>query len=322
MKNYILNATLALVASTSACAQDFPVHGKPIRVIVGFAPGGPTDVQARVISKELGEILGVPVVVENKPGASSLIAAQEVARARPDGYTLLYALDAIMTQTPHIQANLPIDPFKDFTPIARTVIGGVALVANTSLPVNNAQELTKYAEQHPGELNFASFGNGTVSHIYGEVLKRNQNIDITHVPYKGSSDALKDLLSGRVQIMFDSPASALQQEKSNKLKILGTAGTKRRTLLPQVPTLLEQGLKGFELRSWNGFFGPANMSSETVRKLNAAITKAANLPEVTSALGALGFEPADETAAEFAEVVKHDYDSWGAYLKKTHITIE
>lgn len=322
MKNYILHAALAIVASTSACAQEYPAHGKPIRVIVGFAPGGPTDIQARVVSKELGTILGTTLVVENKPGASGLIAAQEVARAKPDGYTLLYTLDAIMTQTPHIQKHMPIDTFKNFTPIARAVIGGVALVASTSLPVKNAQELVAYAKHNPGKLNFASFGTGTVSHIYGEVLKMNQHIDIAHVPYKGSSDALKDLLAGRVQIMFDSPALALQQAKSEQLKILGTAGVERRALLPDVPTLQEQGLAGFELRSWNGFFGPANMSPKMVEKLNSAITEASNLPAVTKTLGALGFEPVRETVPEFSKVVKHDYDRWGAYLKKANIKIK
>lgn len=313
---------LMLTASSLAFSQEFSQSGKQIRVIVGFAAGGPTDTQARVISQKLSEQLGVPVVVENKPGASGMIAAQEVSRAAADGYTLLYTIDGPMTQTPHTQKHLPVDTFKNFTPLARTVVGGVALVTSTTLPVSTASELVEYAKKNPGKLSYASFGTGTVSHIYGEVLKQNTGIDIVHVPYKGSSDALKDLLAGRVQIMFDSPASVLQFASGDKLKILGMAGEKRRALLPQVPTLQEQGLKGFELRSWNGYFGPANMSTTIVNTLNAAIIKAANSPEVTKKLGALGFESVNESAADFAKVVRRDYDRWGEYIKKANITVE
>ncbi|MDB5771828.1 MAG: Tripartite-type tricarboxylate transporter, receptor component TctC [Burkholderia sp.] len=322
MKNSLLifKAALLLVAASSAVAQEFPKPGKPIRVVVGWAPGGPTDSQARVISQELGAQLGVTVIVENKPGASGLIGAQDVARAEADGHTLLYTVDGSMTQTPHMQKNLPVDPFKNFTPVARTVAGGVALVTSTTLPVNNAQELIAYARKNPGKLSFASFGTGTVSHIYGEVLKQNAGLDIEHIPYKGSAEALKDLIAGRVQIMFDSPALALQHAKDGKLKILGTAGEKRRAMLPEVPTLLEQGLKGFEQRSWNAYFGPANMPPAVLLKLNAAITKATNSPEVTKKLNSMGFEPLSETAPDFAKVLKSDHERWGEYIKRANIS--
>ncbi|CAN7771013.1 tripartite tricarboxylate transporter substrate binding protein [Pseudorhodoferax sp. LjRoot39] len=314
-------ASLPLVTSTAA-AQDFPKAGKPIRIVVGFAAGGPTDTQARALALEMGKILAVPTIVENKPGVSGGIGAVEVARAHPDGHTLMYISDGVVTQNPHTLRSVPYDALRDFTPIAQLTAGGVVLVMHPSVPANTPQEFIAYGKAHPGKLAYASFGAGTISHIYGEVLRQNTGIDIVHVPYKGSADALKDLLAGRVQIMFDSPSTAMQYAKDGRLKILGSAGEKRRALMPDTPTLLEQGLPGFEIRGWNGLFAPAGMSPQVLQKLHAAVAQASRTATFQSLLATLAFDPVDETPAQFASVVQRDFDRWGSYIRRTGIKLD
>lgn len=315
-------AALALPASHNAWAQAFPKQGKPVRVIVGFAAGGPTDTQARMLSQELAKLLGVPVIVENKPGASGGIGAMEVARAEPDGHTLMYISDGVVTQNPHTLKSVQYDALRDFTPVAQTTAGGVVLVMHPSVPATTVKEFIAYGKAHPGTLAYASFGSGTVSHIYGEVLRQNTGIDLVHVPYKGSADALKDLLTGRVQIMFDSPSTAAQYAKDNRLKILGSAGEKRRGLMPDIPTLLELGLPGFEIRGWNGLFGPAGMSEAVLGPLYAAVATASRTKAFKDALLNMAFDPVDETPAQFDKVVRRDYDRWGAYVRRAGIKPE
>jgi tripartite-type tricarboxylate transporter receptor subunit TctC len=322
-RDFIQLASAALLAPLGARAQDFPKPGKPVRIIVGFAPGGPTDLQARGLANELAKILGVPVIVENKPGASGGIAAVEVAKAEPDGHTLMYISDGVVTQNPHTLKSNAYDALSDFTPVARTTTGGVVLAMSPSVPANNVKEFIAYAKANPGKLAYASFGAGTVSNIYGEVLRMNTGIDIVHIPYKGTSDALKDLLAGRVQLMFDAPSTAVQYVKDGRLKILGTAGTERRDLLPNVPTMLEQGFPGFETRGWNGLFAPARMDPAVLQKLYAAVDKATHMPSFREMLQQMAFDPVDnEPPAAFAQRVKRDYDLWGAYVKQTHIQID
>jgi tripartite-type tricarboxylate transporter receptor subunit TctC len=195
-------AAASILAPHLAWAQGFPKPGKPVRIIVGFAAGGPTDTQARALAQEMAKVLNTTVIVENKPGASGGIGAMEVARAEPDGQTLMYISDGVVTQNPHTLKSVQYDPFRDFTPIAQLTAGGVVLVVHPSVPSGTLQEFIAYGKAHPGQLAYASFGTGTVSHIYGEVLRLNTGMDIVHVPYKGSADALKDLLTGRVQLMF------------------------------------------------------------------------------------------------------------------------
>jgi tripartite-type tricarboxylate transporter receptor subunit TctC len=315
-------AALVLTASRSAWAQAFPKQGKPVRVIVGFAAGGPTDTQARMLSQELAKVLGVPVIVENKPGASGGIGAMEVARAEPDGHTLMYISDGVVTQNPHTLKSVQYDALRDFTPIAQTTAGGVVLVMHPSVPAKTVKEFIAYGKAHPGTLAYASFGSGTVSHIYGEVLRQNTGIDLVHIPYKGSADALKDLLTGRVQIMFDSPSTAAQYAKDGRLKILGSAGEKRRALMPDIPTLLELGLPGFEIRGWNGLFGPAGMSEAVLRPLYAAVATASRTKAFQDALVNMAFDPVDETPAQFEKVVRRDHDRWGAYVRRAGIKPE
>jgi tripartite-type tricarboxylate transporter receptor subunit TctC len=312
-----------MLAPLSALAQDFPKSGRPVRIIVGFAPGGPTDIQARALAMEMSKVLGVPVVVENKPGASGGIGAAEVARAEPDGHTLMYISDGVVTQNPHTLRSSAYDALRDFTPVARTTTGGVVLAMSPSVPANTLKEFIAYGKANPGKLVYASFGAGTVSHIYGEVLRMNTGIDMVHVPYKGSSDAMKDLLAGRAQLMFDAPSTAVQYAKDGRLRILGTAGAQRRSLIPDVPTLLEQGLPGFETRGWNGLFGPANMNPVVLQKLYAAVDAAAHTPVFRDMLLQMAFDPVDnEAPAVFAQRVRRDYDQWGTYVRQANIKLD
>jgi tripartite-type tricarboxylate transporter receptor subunit TctC len=322
MRTFLSLAFALIAALGSAAAHAFPVPGKPVRVIVGWAAGGPTDIQARAISNELAKQLGVPVLVENKPGASGGIGAAEVARAVPDGHTLLYTVDGSVTQTPHLLKTLPFDPFKDLVAASRSTSGGVVLVAHPSVPATNLPELIAYARANPGKLSYSSFGTGTVSHIYGEVLAQIAGVPLVHVPYKGSSDAMKDLLTGRVQLMFDSPSIAGQYVATGQLRMIGSAGDKRRRTLPDVPTLLEQGVPGFEIRGWNGFFGPASMPPATLQAVNEALRRAQNTPAVTGTLLKMGFEPVDESAADTAKLWRSDYQRWGEYIRRAKIQME
>jgi tripartite-type tricarboxylate transporter receptor subunit TctC len=321
-RTFLPSAVAAVLAPLSAWAQSFPKPGKPVRIIVGFAVGGPTDTQARALANEMAKVLNTTVIVENKPGASGGIGAMEVARAEPDGHTLMYISDGVVTQNPHTLKSIQYDPFRDFTPIAQLTSGGVVLVVHPSIPSGSIQEFIAYGKAHPGQLAYASFGTGTVSHIYGEVLRLNTGIDIVHVPYKGSAEALKDLLTGRVQMMFDSPSTGAQYAKDGRLKILGSAGEKRRSLMPDTPTLLELGLPGFEIRGWNGLFGPAGMSDGVLQSLYAAVATASRTKAFRDLLVTLAFDPVDETPAQFAKVVRRDYDRWGAYVRRANIKPE
>jgi tripartite-type tricarboxylate transporter receptor subunit TctC len=317
-----LFAFVLAASAASAAAQAFPVPGKPLRVVVPFAAGGGTDVQARLVAPKLSEALGIPVLIENKPGASSTLAAQEVARATPDGHTLLYTFSGTFAQNPHTLANLPYDPFRDFTPIAQSARGPLVLVVHSSVPVSNLRELITYARAHPGKLNYASFGAGTSSHINAEVLKRETGIDIVHVPYKGTGDAIKDLLSGRVQLMFDAATTAIPNVKSGKLKMLGVVSETRVPMLPDIPTIAEQGVPGIDIIGWLGFFGPANMTPETVQQLNAAIVKALRSAEVADAFLKGGYETAPSSPDELRAIVKDSYDRWGKVVRRLGLKVE
>ncbi len=310
---------IALAASSfAAAAQSFPIPGKPVRVLVGFAPGGGTDIQARIVQPKLTEALGVPVIIENKPGAGTALAAAEVARAAPDGHTLLYTFNGTFAQLPFTQ-HVPYDPFKDFTPISLGARGSQLLVVHTSVPAKNIAELRAWGRAHPRELNIASFGTGTSSHIFAELLMRQLGIDMVHVPYKGTGDATKDLLAGRVQLMFDAATTAIQNIHTGKLRALGVVAEERSKFLPDVPTLSEQGLKGIDLVGWLGWYGPAGLSKETVRKLNAALVKALANPEVKTGIEKGAYESVSSTPQELATITRDSYDRWGKVIKEIGI---
>jgi tripartite-type tricarboxylate transporter receptor subunit TctC len=305
----------ALLLSLSAGAQVFPKPGQPIRVLVGFAAGGTTDIQARVVAPRLAEALGVPVLVENKPGASTMIAAQEVARAAPDGHTILYTANGAFVQNPHTLANVPYDPFRDFTPISLGARGPQLLLLHVSVPATNLKELVAWGKANPGKLNIASFGTGSSGHIFAEVLMRETGLDMVHVPYKGAGDAAKDLIGGTVQLMFDPATSALKNAASGRLRIIGVAAETRSRFLPEVPTIKEQGYKGMDLTGWVAWYGPAGMPPATVQKLNAALVKVLSLPEVKEAFDRGAYEAASSTPEDLAALTRDFFERWGKIVR-------
>jgi tripartite-type tricarboxylate transporter receptor subunit TctC len=302
------------VAATSLWAQAFPQPGKPVRVLVGFAPGGGTDIQARIVAPRLAEALGTNVIIENKPGAGTSIAAAEVARSAPDGHTLLYTFNGTFAQLPFTLKGIPYDPVKDFTPISLGAEGSQILVLHTSVPATNIQELLTWAKSNPGKLNIASFGTGTSSHLFAEMFMRQSAVDMVHVPYKGTGDALKDLLAGRVQIMFDAGTSAIANAASGRLRMIAVVGEKRSPFTPDVPTLTEQGIKGIDLVGWLGWFGPAGMPAEISRKINAALVKALADPAVKAAIEKGGYESLSSTPEELAGLVRRDIARWSKII--------
>ena len=309
-----LVAVVLALAAAAAGAQTYPAPGKPVRILVGFAPGGGTDIQARIVLPKLAEALGAPVIVENKPGAGTALAASEVARSAPDGYTVLYTFNGTFAQLPFTQ-HVTYDPFKDFTPISLGARGSQLLVVHSSVPVKNIAELKAYGRANPGKLNIASFGTGTSSHIFAELLMRQAGIDMVHVPYKGAGDAAKDLLAGRVQLMFDAATTAIQNINTGKLRALGVVAPERSKFLPDVPTLTEQGLKGIDLVGWLGWYGPAGMPKEIVRKINAALVKALANPEVKAGIEKGAYESVSSTPEELAAITRESYERWGKIIR-------
>ncbi|MBO9651167.1 MAG: tripartite tricarboxylate transporter substrate binding protein [Variovorax sp.] len=313
-------AALTGLLPVAAMAQAFPAPGKPIRIVVGFTAGGGTDAQARIVAQKLGEVLNTPVIVDNKPGASTMLAASEVARAPADGYTLLYAPSSTMAQNPHTFAQVPYDPFKDFTPISMGGRGPLVLSISTTVPANNVKELVAYVKAHPGQVSYASFGTGTSSHIYGEAFVKKTGIDAVHIPYKGGSDAAKDLIGGRVQYMFDSASSAVITSATGKVKILAVAASARIAAMPDVPTFAEQGFAGLDLPSWLGFYGPARMPAPVVAKLNAALTKVLAMSQVQEFYRSGGYEAGATTSEEFATITRSAYERWGTMVQQVGLT--
>lgn len=316
----LLGGTALLGISPLAQAQDFPIKGKPIRILVPFTAGGGTDGQARIVALKLADLLGATVVVDNKPGASTMLAAMEVARAAPDGHTMLYAPSSTMAQNPHTLAQVPYDPFKDFTPISLGGRGPLVLMISSAVPANSVAELVAYIKAHPGTVSYASFGTGTSSHIYGEVFVKKTGTDAVHVPYKGGSDAAKDLIGGRVQYMFDSASSAIITSGTGKAKIIGVAAASRIEALPDVPTMAEAGVPGLDLPSWLGFYGPAKMPAPVLNALNAALAQVLAMPQVKEFYGKGGYEAGSSTPDEFAKLTRATYDRWGILVQQVGLT--
>jgi tripartite-type tricarboxylate transporter receptor subunit TctC len=301
-------------------AHAFPIAGKPVRIVVPFAPGGQTDIQARAIAQKMSEASGMAVIVENKPGGATLIGARDVQKAPPDGHTLLYTI-ATHVQVPHLYRQAPWDPFKDFTPITAGARSGTVLTAHVSAPFNTVQELVGYARANPGKLNYASFGAGTTGHLNGELFKRLAGIDIVHVPYKGSGDAMKDHITGAVQLFFDGPTTAMANAKSGKVKLIATAAETRKAALPDLPTLREAG---FDVGMWGylWFWGPANMPPATVDAVYQLLAKAIQHPAVKELFASGGAEASGMPPAEMARAARELYERWGQVIRTTGVKLD
>ena len=318
MKKFLL-ALLAALIPQLALGQAFPARA--VRIVCPFPPGGGVDITARAIAQELAAQLGQPVIVENKPGAGGNVAAAEVARSAPDGHTLLLTLNALHAISPHLYASLPFDAMKDFSFITPLVSFNNVLVVGPGFPGRSVADLIAQAKRAPGKLSFASSGNGTNLHLTGELFKSMAGVDLVHVPYKGSAPALTDLMGGAVAMMFDTIPSALAHVKSGILRALGVTGAKRSPVLPDVPTLAEAGLPGFEVVSWYGLVGPARLPQEVARRLNAEATKAANGREFRGRMEPLGFDIVTATPEKMAEMLAADSARWAPLVKAAGITI-
>src|SRR5688572_462808 len=271
-------ALAAITAAANAAEQSYPV--RPIRLVITYPPGGTTDFVGRPVAARLSELLGQQVVVDNRGGAGGVIGTMIVAQAPADGYTLLLGTSAGMLINPLLMPKLPYDPFKDFAPISRTNVNPQALVTNGALPVNNVKELIAYARANPGKLNAASSGVGTPNHLGAEMLKYLAKVDIVHVAYKGGGPAMTDLIAGQVQLQFSSIPTVLTHVKAGRIKMLAIGSAKRSPALPDVPTIAESGVPGYEYTTWYGVFAPRGTAPATVTKLNQAVVKTVTSPEV------------------------------------------
>jgi tripartite-type tricarboxylate transporter receptor subunit TctC len=313
-------AAAGLVLAGAAHAQNFPVPGKPVRIVVPFPAGGQTDVQARAIGQKLAESLGVSVIVENKPGGSTLLGAREVQRAAPDGHTLLYTI-ATHVQLPHLYKIPPWDVFADFTPITAGARSATVLTAHVSAPFNTVAELVAYAKANPGKLNYASFGTGSTSHLNGARFRQLAGIDIVHVPYKGSGEAMKDHLAGAVELFFDGPTTAISNAATGRVKLIAAAAETRYAALPDLPTMREQG---YDIGMWGylWFWGPAGMPPATVDALYRHLAKAIQSPDIRELFAKGGSEASGMPPAEMAREVKSLSDRWGAVIRETGVRLE
>ena len=318
LRSLLLAAAIAL--PLLAQAQAFP--SRPMRIVCPFPPGGGVDITARALAAELAKQLGQPVTVENKPGAGGNIAAAEVAKAAPDGYTLFLTLNALHAISPLLYAKLPFDAVKDFAWITTLVQFNNVLVVPAASPAKTVQELVALAKSQPGKLTFASSGNGTNLHLTGELFKSMAGVDIQHVPYKGSAPAMTDLLGGQVTMMFETIPAAISQVKSGKLRALGVTGAKRSPLFADVPTIAESGLPGFEVQSWYGLVAPAATPAEIVARLNAESVKGAGSKEFRERMEPLGFDIVTGTPERMLEMVKADAARWAPVVKASGAKID
>jgi len=308
---------LAATASAVVLAQQaFP--SRAIRIIVPYPPGASTDALSRTLAVKLSESMGQPVIVENKAGASGNIGADFVAKAAPDGYTILMGTDATHGTSPHITKDLPFHPVRDFTAITVAVGNIIGLAAHPSTPFNTVAELVEHAKKNPGKLSFASSGNGSPHHLAGEMLNQMAGISLVHVPYKGGGVAITDLLGGQIPLMFSSLAAVVQHARSGKVKMLGVIESTRFPGMPDLPTIGET-VKGFELASWLAYFGPANMPQAVTEKLSAELAKALNLPDVRAKLEPAGMVILGLPPAKSAEVVKAEVERRGRLIRAAGI---
>jgi tripartite-type tricarboxylate transporter receptor subunit TctC len=308
----------AFAASTPAFAQGgYP--NKPVKVIVTYTPGGANDVTARVYSLLLGERLKQAFVVENRPGASGITGTTSVAKADADGYTLLLGAGGTMTINPGLFPNLSYDPLRDFVPIGLAARSPLVLVVPPSLPVKNVAELIAYARSKPDGISFASPGAGTPLHLAGELFTRQAGLKALHVPYKGSAPALNDLMGGRVDIMFDVLGTSIELVRAGKLRALAVTSLQRSGQLPQVPSLNEQGLPGFDVTSWFGFFAPANTPREVVSLLNAELAKVAATADAREKLAPLGMEPVSSTGEQLRTLVQTEQARWRELIRVANV---
>ncbi len=306
-------AALALTVPLLAAGQSYP--SKPIRIVVPFPPGGATDILARAVGVELTRAWGQPVPVENRPGAGGNIGADMVAKAAPDGYTLVMGTVGTHAINMSLYSKMPYDTVKDFAPVTLVASVPNILVVHPSLPVKTVHDLIELAKSKPGQIYFASSGNGTSIHLAGELFKTMAGVNMVHVPYKGSAPAVADLLGGQVSCMFDNMPSSLPHVKAGKLRGIAVTSARRSPATPDLPTIAEAGLPGYEASSWFGILAPAGTPREIVTKLNQTIVASLQTPEMRERLSSQGAEPVGDTPEEFAAYIKSEIAKWAKVVK-------
>ena len=311
----------ALAATPNASAADYPV--RPIKLVVPYAAGGPTDVLGRLVADYLGRDLKQAVIVENKPGAQGAIGAEAVAHAEPDGYTLFVAAGSIIVLNPMLYKKLSYDPVKDFRMLALVTDLPVVMEVHPSVPAKTVAEFVAYAKQNPGKLNFGSAGTGGTIHLAGEMFKQMAGIEMTHVPYKGAGPALTDLLSGNIQVMFDSMGTALPPVKAGLLRPLGVSSTQRSPDLPDVPTIAESGYPDYAVSVWYGIVAPSKLPDEIAQKISASLDRALNDDTFRASLERIGFPVfRPRSAAAITEFIDADRARWSGVIKAQNISLD
>jgi tripartite-type tricarboxylate transporter receptor subunit TctC len=311
--------TILIALSRSPCAQEYPTRA--VRLVVASTPGGGTDISARLIAPKLSEYLGRQVVVENRPGATTMIGAEFVARSAPDGHTLLMGVSSL-TINPYIQAKVPYDVVKDFVPISQVVVAPNLMLSHPSLPVRSVADLIAFAKARPGQLNFASGGAGSNQHLAIELFLAMTKLKIVHVPYKGQGPALLEAVAGHVHLMMSNILSALPHVKGGRIRALGVTSLKRATVVPEVPAIAETGVPGYEVVQWYGILGPAGVPREIIARIHSATVRALQEPVIQAHFVGEGGDVVGGTPEEFAAVIRADLQKWGRVVKQMGIKSE
>ena len=311
-------ALLFALFAAPAAAQSYPAH--PVRIVIPLSPGGTTDVPGRMIAQKLSEVLGQQFFVENRAGAGGMIGSDFVAKSKPDGYTLLLTASPFVI-APHVYKNMPYNALTDFAPVIRIATGPYVLVVHPSLGVHSVNELIALAKKQPGKIDFASSGNGGAQHLVTELFMYMAGIKLNHVPYKGSGPAQQDLISGIIKVSFVGTPIAIPHMKAGRLNALGVSTAKRSPEMPDVPTIAEAGVPGYEATVWIGMLAPAGTPNEIIVKINGEIGKLVRADEVRKLLAPTGMEPDPDTPEQFAAYLKADYDKWGKVVRESGATV-
>ena len=310
MKQALVALLLALASASAAAFPD-----KPVRFVIGFTPGGPSDILARAVGQKLAERWGQQVVIENRPGAGGNLAAEAVAKSPADGYTWLLGNNSILATNQSLYRKLPYDPVKDFAPVALVAVQPNILVVHPEVKANSVMELVALAKQSPGKLNYASSGAGAAAHLAGELFKTMAGVDVVHVPYKGAQPALTDLIAGQVQLMFATSASVIPYVKAGRLRALAVTTAQRSPSVPELPTVSEAGLAGFEATTWHGVVVPAATPAPLVQKLNQDINSALREKDLSERLAGLGAEVLTGTPRDFADYIAREIPKWSKVVR-------
>ena len=318
MKRWL--TVLCFALASTAWAQPYP--SRPIRVIVPFVPGGNVDITARTVAPALGDALGQPVVVENRPGAAGMVGAQAMISSPADGYTLMMGSNSSLAVAPNLYASWPYDPIKGIAPISNLAITPFVLVVRLGLPAQSLAEFVKLAKEKPGRLSMASGGNGSSNHLVGELFQMMTGLKLSHVPYKGTGAALVDLAGGQVDLLFDQASSTVPNVRGGKIRALAVASSSRQSALPDTPTFAEAGLRDFEIDNFTGLVGPAGMPLDAVARVHAAAVKALATPQVRERFASLGVQPVGDTPEQFGAVIREDLARWSKVIKSAGVKVE